>query len=74
MGTFTHTITLIGPSDGGPETLEALVDTGAAFTVIPAPIREHLGVRPFRTVPVHFANGHTETWPMGEVQAEIDGH
>ena len=70
MGTFSDTITLIGPSGEGPETL---VDTGAAFTVIPAPILERLGVRPFRTLPVRFANGRTENWRMGEVQAEIDG-
>ncbi len=73
MGRFSHTVTLIGPSGAGAETLEALVDTGAAFTVIPEPILTRLGVRPFLTLPVRFAKGHTENWRMGEVQAEIDG-
>jgi hypothetical protein len=35
MGVFYQPITLIGPS-GVRETVEAMVDTGAMFTVIPA--------------------------------------
>ena len=72
MGTFTHPITLIGPS-GARETLEALVDTGAMFTVVPTPVLERLGVQPFRTMPVRFANGHLDQWQMGQVEAELDG-
>lgn len=72
MGTFFHTITLIGRS-GATETLEAMVDTGAMFTVIPAPMLERLGVRPFRTMPVRFANGQIEEWPLGQVEAELNG-
>jgi len=70
--TFFHPITLIGPS-GASEALEALVDTGAMFTTIPAPILERLGVRPFDTIPVRFANGQTGAWPIGLVEAELDG-
>ena len=72
MGTFTHPITLIAPS-GESETLEALVDTGAMFSVIPAPVLARLGVRPFRTMPVRFANGHVERWQMGQIEAQLDG-
>jgi len=72
MGTFFHPIRLIAAS-GASETLEALVDTGAMFTVIPAPILERLGVRPFDSVPVRFANGQTGAWPIGQVEAELDG-
>src|SRR3989304_3183255 len=72
MGTFFHPITLISPS-GGRETLEAMVDTGALFTSIPTLILERLGVRPFDTVPVRFANGQEERWPIGQVEAELDG-
>jgi predicted aspartyl protease len=72
VGTFFHTIRLIGVS-GESETLEALVDTGAMFTTIPAPILERLGVRPFRTMPVRFANGQIEEWPLGHVEAELEG-
>lgn len=72
MGTFFHPITLIGPS-GASETLEALVDTGAMFTTIPAPVLERLGVRPFDTLPVRFASGQIERWSIGQVEAELDG-
>ena len=72
MGTFFYAIRLTGAS-GASETLEALVDTGAVFTVIPAPILERLGVRPFDTIPVRFANGETEQWPIGQLEAELDG-
>jgi predicted aspartyl protease len=72
MGTFFHSIRLIGPS-GTTETLEALVDTGAMFTTIPAPILERLGVRAFRTMPVRFANGQIDEWRLGQVDAELVG-
>lgn len=72
MGTFFHPITLTGPT-GASETLEGMVDTGAMFTVIPSPILERLGVRPFRTMRVRFANGHVEQWPLGQLDAELDG-
>jgi predicted aspartyl protease len=72
MGTFFQPIRLIAAS-GVSQTLEALVDTGAMFTVIPRPILEHLGVRPFRTMPVRFANGQVEEWPLGQVEAELAG-
>ena len=45
MGAFFHPITLVGPS-GASETLEALVDTGVLFAIIPAPILKRLGVKP----------------------------
>ena len=72
MGTFFHPITLIGPA-GASEMLDGTVETGTMFTVIPRPILERLGVRPFRTMPVRFANGHVERWQLGHLDAELDG-
>jgi predicted aspartyl protease len=72
MGTFYHAITLFGPQ-GASETVQALVDTGALFSVAPTPLLKRLGIRPFRTMPVRFANGQTETWPVGQVEAELLG-
>lgn len=72
MGTFFHPITLIG-SGGTTETLEALVDMGAAFTTVPAPLLERLGVRPHRRVRLRLANGEIVEWELGRVLAEIDG-
>ena len=72
MGTFTHSITLIGPT-GAQETLEALVDTGATFSTVPASVLERLGVTPHRTVRLRLANGQIEERPISRVQAELDG-
>ncbi|MFQ5861268.1 MAG: hypothetical protein ACE5IG_06955, partial [Dehalococcoidia bacterium] len=72
MGTFFHPLTLIGPA-GTRETLEALVDTGAAFTTIPAPVLEGLGVRPHRRVHLRLASGQVVDWELGRVLAELDG-
>ena len=71
MGTFTHPITLIGPS--GSESVEALVDTGATFTSIPSPILERLGVAPIRRIGLGLANGQVVEGNMGEVLAQLDG-
>lgn len=73
MGTFTYTITLISPTGDRRETIQALVDTGAMFTVIPTSLLEQLGVRPFRTMPVRFANGQIEQWSLGQVDMQLDG-
>ena len=72
MGVFTHTITIFS-QEGRSETLDGLVDTGAMFTVVPTPILNRMGVRPFRTVPVKLANGSIEQRPLAQVEAEIDG-
>lgn len=72
MGTFFHPITLIGPT-GAQEHLQALVDTGALFSVIPTPVLQRLDVRPFDHINVKFANGQIEEWSMGQVEAELLG-
>lgn len=72
MGTFYHPITLIGPT-GASETLEALVDTGAAFTTIPTAVLDRLGVRPHRRVRLRLANGETVEWELGRLLAQLDG-
>ena len=35
---------------------------------------EDLGVKQLRTMPVRFADGELREVPIGEVEAEIDGH
>jgi predicted aspartyl protease len=73
MGTFTHTIILISASGDTRETVEPLVDTGTMFTVIPTPTLERLGIRPFRTMPVRFANGDVQQRSVGQMEVELDG-
>lgn len=73
MGTFPHPITLTGQAGTGSQALEALVDTGATFTAIPAPILEGLGVARQRRARLRLANGDLVEWDLGEVIAQIDG-
>lgn len=77
MGTFTYKMTLHGAatngSQGATRTVDALVDTGAMFTSILSEVLRELGVKPFRTMPVKYANGQTTDIPMGEIEAEVDG-
>ena len=73
MGTFTHSITLLSASGEDTETVEALVDTGSTFTIVPAPILERLRVVPERTVALRLANGQLEHRSIAEVRAALDG-
>ena len=49
-----------------------MVDTDAMFTVIPTPVLTRLGVEAFDTIPVRFASGEEERWPIGQLQARLD--
>ncbi|HEV8574137.1 MAG TPA: aspartyl protease family protein [Dehalococcoidia bacterium] len=71
MGTFFHPITLIGPA--GEETIEALVDTGADFTTMPASLLDRLGVRPYRQVRMRLADGRVAESQLGRLTARING-
>ena len=73
MGTFTHPITLYSPVGDRMETVEAMVDTGSTFTVVPGFILNALGLRPRRAVNLKLANGHVVERRVGTVTAEIDG-
>ena len=73
MGTFEYSITLIGPLDPEGETLQGLVDTGATFTTVPAPILERLGIQRTRSARLRPANGEMVQWDNGEILAELDG-
>ena len=72
MSQFTHPITLIGPS-GRSETLDAIVDTGTAFTTVPESVLERLGVSSHRTARLQMAKGQLVGRRLGRVTAQIGG-
>jgi predicted aspartyl protease len=72
MGTFHRPLMLTGPS-GESVSLDGMIDTGAHFTVVPAPVLRRLGVTPIRRIPVQFADGSQAEWNLGEVRAEMEG-
>ena len=73
MGTFTQPIRLHAASGDYTEELDALVDTGATFTIVPAPILERLGVTPDRTARLRLANGQIEERALGRIRADLNG-
>ena len=73
VGQFKVALTLY-PRDGGTaRSLEALVDTGAGYSVVPRPILEALGCQPLRTQRVILADGRIEEWSVGQVEVECEG-
>ena len=49
MGTFAVTLGVADPQGRRYEEVEAMADSGAAYTVLPASILEGLGVEPYET-------------------------
>ena len=72
LGTFAHPITLISASGEDRETVEALVDTGAMFTAVPAPLLKRLGLVADQTVTLRLANGQREQRRIGELRAGLN--
>ena len=72
MGTFTHPLTLIGPS-GQRRTVDALVDTGSTFTSVPREILLELGIEARREVDLRLADGTSHTQQLGHVTIQLDG-
>ena len=66
-------VTLHPRAEGEVRRLEALVDTGAGYTVVRRPVLEALGCEPHRLQPVRFADGRVEGWPVAEVEVECEG-
>ena len=73
MGQFIVVVTLHPRAEGEVRRLEALVDTGAGYTVVPRPVLDALGCEPHRMQPVRFADGRVEEWPVAEVEVECEG-
>ena len=49
MGTFSVEMMVGNPDSAARETVEALVDTGATFSVMPASLLHRLGIEATRT-------------------------
>ena len=67
MGTFNVTIEVAAGPDGPFESMEAMVDTGATFTVAPASILHRLGVEPTRRI--RFISPTAAAWNATRVQS-----
>ena len=73
MGTFFTTVG-IGDTNGGEiRNVELLVDTGAAHTMLPAPLLRQLNVEPLENVLLSFADGQQAVWPLGMATIACQG-
>ncbi len=73
MGQFKVALILYPRNGGQPQSLEALVDAGAGYSVVPSPILESLGCRPVRKQRVVLGDGRTEEWTVSQVDVECEG-
>ena len=73
MGTF-YTEIEVGDFTGESwVTIEALVDTGASTTSLPASVLQDLGVRALYTERFRFAQGEVREMPVGEARIRLAG-
>lgn len=73
MGQFKVSLTLHPQNGGTAQNIEALVDTGAGYSVAPRLLLESLGCRPVRTQRVVLADGRIEEWSVTQVDVECQG-
>jgi clan AA aspartic protease len=73
MGQFRVSLTLRPRNGEAARTLEALVDTGAAYSVVSHELLESLGCRPIRMQRVVLANGRSEDWAVTQIEVECEG-
>ncbi|MXW94930.1 MAG: hypothetical protein F4110_11825 [Acidimicrobiaceae bacterium] len=73
MGTFTVKLGVADPLGRRYEEVEAMVDSGAAYTVLPASILEGLGVKPRDTRGFVLADGRRVERRFGHTWMRLDG-
>jgi clan AA aspartic protease len=73
MGQFKVALPLFPRNGGAPQSVDALVDTGAAYSVVPRSVLEALGCRPLRHQRVVLADGRIEEWSVSQVDVECEG-
>lgn len=73
MGTFSVEVVVGNPESMARETVLALIDTGATFSVMPTSLLGRLGVEPNRTRRLRLANGRIEERQTGMAHFEADG-
>lgn len=73
MGTFSIPIAISGKAQTTVERMEALVDTGATNTVIPADVLRRLGVVPHRSSTFQLADGRELELEIGRAWVRVDG-
>ncbi len=73
MGTFKAAVEIGDPQGARFRALEATVDTGATYTLIPAALLRELAVPVLERRPFELADGRVADYDVGETKIRIDG-
>lgn len=73
MGTFRYRVELAATAAGPFEAIEALVDSGATYTLLPASLLRRLGVQPIDKQRFVVADGREIERDLGEAVVRING-
>ncbi len=71
MGMFTARIGVSSGNGGAPRFVDATVDTGAVYTVLPADLLRDAGIEPYGRETFQVAGGATVDLPVGEARITI---
>ena len=72
MGTFTATLEVGNLNGAEFASVEALVDTGAYYTMIDSDLLESLGIQPTEQVQLYLADGSVVEYGMGPAWLRLD--
>ena len=73
MGVFNWRIRLDSMDGERSLEIEAMVDTGASYTIVPASLLKELGVDPIDKISLVMADGRPVEYDIGRAMATIDG-
>ena len=73
VGTFSVDFVIRSRNGSQAKTLSGVVDTGASYTVIPAPILDELGIEREETLLFSLADGSRRELPIAWAEMELQG-
>ena len=73
MGVFSVPIEVGDPHGARFEQVDALVDTGATFTIVPASVLRNLGLESQERGAFELADGSLQEFDIAETRLRIDG-
>ena len=73
MGTFHRSMTLYSKDLARANRVEALVDSGATYSLAPRPVLERLGIEPEDELAFRLADNRVITRPIAQVGVEVEG-
>ncbi len=73
MGTFNWPIRLESMDSAKSLEIEAMLDTSASYTIVPARLLKEIGISPIDKISLVLADGRTVEYDLGEARAKICG-